>query len=72
MESMKQTLTEILLNGQAVATLKQGEEFNAMAMHLEGRTNRAREHQEIIRLINLICTDQLKFQSEIRSTLAGL
>lgn len=51
MQSMKHSLTEILLEGQSAAAQKHGDDMDALAMRLEGRVNRAREHQE--QFINL-------------------
>lgn len=65
--SMKQALTELLKEGQASAMGKQGEDLSVC---LEGRVNRSRETQE--QMINLLRNEQLKFQSEIRSTVTTM
>lgn len=53
-----------------MAMKKMEVEFEALAGRLEGRVNRTREYHET--LLNMMRNDQLKFQSEIRSTLTGL
>lgn len=70
MEAMRHSLTEVLLEGQTLATQKMGTEFETLATRLDGRVNRSREFHET--LINTIRNDQLKFQTEIRSSLTGL
>ena len=69
-EAMRHSLTEVLLEGQTLATQKMGTEFETLATRLDGRVNRSREFHET--LINTIRNDQLKFQTEIRSSLTGL
>ena len=68
--SMKQALTEILLEGQAMAAKKQGDELEALSMRLEGRINRAREQQE--HMLNMLRSDQLKFYAELKALDSGL
>lgn len=58
------------MEGQATAARKQGEEIKALAVRLEGRINRSRENQE--QMINMLQSEQIKFQSELRSTVTGL
>lgn len=69
-EAMKHSLTEVLLEGQTLATKRMGAEFEALTGRLEGRVNRSREYHDT--LINTMRSDQLKFQADIRSTLTGL
>ncbi|XP_017233746.1 uncharacterized protein LOC108207825 [Daucus carota subsp. sativus] len=69
-EAMRLSLTELIREHQTLAATKLGADFETLASRLEGRLNRSREHQET--LINTIRTDQLKFQDEVKSTLAGL
>lgn len=64
--SMKQSLTELLKEGQATAVRKQGEDLKSLAPRLEGRINQTREVQE--QMITSIQNEQLKFHSELRST----
>ncbi|KAL8145577.1 hypothetical protein AgCh_003652 [Apium graveolens] len=44
--SMKQSLTDLLVEGQATTARKQEEGLEALVTRLEGRVNRFREHQE--------------------------
>lgn len=67
---MKHSLGELLLQGQAEATQKQGGELESLVTRLEGRILRAREHQES--LIYSMKNEQENFQSEVRSTLQSL
>lgn len=69
METMRHTLTEVLLEGQTVAAKKMVAEFEALSGRLEGRVNRGREYHET--LINAIRSEQLKFQTEMKSTITG-
>lgn len=68
--SMKQSLAELLVEGQATAPRKQEEEWEALAARLGGRVNRFREQQA--QMVNTIRTDQLKWCSEMRSTMTEL
>lgn len=70
MEAMRHTMTEVLMDGQNQATKKMVAEFEALSGRLEGRVNRGREYHET--LINTMRNDQLKFQAEMKSTIAGL
>lgn len=70
MSAMKQSLTELLVEGQQVAAKKQSADLDALANRLEGRLSRAREHQE--QMINVIRADQLRFQADLKSTITGL
>ncbi|KAK1357635.1 hypothetical protein POM88_050891 [Heracleum sosnowskyi] len=68
--SLKQSLTEFLMEGQAAAARKIGEDLDEMAARLECRINRSREQQE--QMINLMQSEQHKFCSEIRSSVTAL
>lgn len=68
-EAMRQSLTEVLMEGQTMVTKKFGTEFDSMAARLEGRINRSREYHES--LINTMRNEQLQFQSEMGSVLMG-
>lgn len=70
MEAMRHTMTEVLMEGQGMATKKMGAEFEALTGRLEGHVNRSREYHKT--LINMMRNDQLKFQAEVRSTLTGI
>ncbi|XP_063944151.1 uncharacterized protein LOC135150826 isoform X1 [Daucus carota subsp. sativus] len=69
-EAMRLSLTELIREHQTLAATKLNADFETLAGRLEGRINRSREHQEA--LINAIRTEQLTFQGDIKSTLAGL
>lgn len=69
-DTMRHSLTEVVMEGQGFATKKFGTEFEAMAARLEGRINRSREYHEA--LINTMRSEQLSFQAEIKSTITGL
>lgn len=69
-EAMRHSLTEVVMEGQGMATKKLGAEFEAMAGRLKGRINRNREYHES--LINTMRNEQIKFQSEFKSTITGL
>lgn len=68
--AMKQSLTGLLMEGQATATRQQREELNALSSRLEGRIARSREHQE--QMMSLLHAEQLKFQNEMQSTITGI
>ncbi|KAL8088363.1 hypothetical protein AgCh_038219 [Apium graveolens] len=70
MEALRHTLIEVLMEEQGVATKKLGTEFEAMTARFEGRINQSREYHET--LINMIRSEQLKFQTEVKSTLIGM
>lgn len=70
MEAMRHTLDELVIEGQNTTTKKLGADLDAMAVRLEGRISRSREYQEA--LINTMRNNQVKFQTEIKSTLTGL
>lgn len=70
MEAMRHSLTEVLMEGQSMATKQFGAEFEAMTGRLEGRINRSREYHES--LINTMRSEQIKFQTEVRSTITGI
>lgn len=59
MTAMRHSLTELLREGQAATVRKQSEELDALAVRLEGRINRSREHNE--QMINMLRTKQMKF-----------
>lgn len=44
MKVMKHSLTEVLMEGQTLATKQLGADFEAMTGRLEGRVNRSREY----------------------------
>lgn len=67
--AMRQSLTEIMMEGQTMAAQKMGAEFEVLSGRLEGRVSRSREYHES--LINTMRNDQLQFQTEVRSTLTG-
>lgn len=69
-EVMHHSLSEMLLEGQVKVTKQLGTDLEAMAGRLEGRVQRTREFHES--LINSMKNDQLKFQSEIRSSLTDI
>lgn len=69
-EAMRCSLTEVMMEGQARATQTLGAELEAMTGRLEGRINRSREYHES--LINSMRNEQVKFQTEVRSTLTNL
>ncbi|KAL8127283.1 hypothetical protein AgCh_014262 [Apium graveolens] len=70
MEAIRQSLTEVLKEGQTMATKKMAAEFEALSGWLEGRVNRGREYHET--LINTMRNEQVKFQTEVKSTITGL
>ena len=59
MEAMRQSLSEVLVEGQTMAAKQLGADFEALTGRLEGRVNRSREYHET--LIHTMRTDQLKF-----------
>lgn len=70
MEAMRHSLTEVVMEGQTLASKKMGADFEALTGRLEGRLNRSREYHET--LINTMRSDQLKFQAEMKSTVTGV
>lgn len=70
MEAMRNFLTELVMENQSIASKNMSAEFEAMTGKLEGRINRSREYHEL--LINTMRNEQLKFQSEMKSTFTGL
>lgn len=70
LEAMRHSVTELVMENQALTSKNMGAEIEALSERLEGRINRSREYQEA--LINTIRTDQLKFQTEIKSVITGL
>lgn len=69
-EAMHHSLSEMLLEGQAKITKQVGADLDSLAGRLEGRVQRTREFHET--LINSMKNDQIRFQSEMRSTMTGL
>lgn len=69
-DAMHHSLSEMIIEGQTKATKQLGADLDALAGRLEGRVQRTREFHES--MINSMKDEQLKFQSEIRSTLTGL
>lgn len=67
MEAMRSSLSTMLVENQTAVSQKFGAEFETLTTTLEGRLHRSREYHES--LINVIRTEQLKFQSEIKSIL---
>ncbi|XP_063935341.1 transposon Tf2-1 polyprotein isoform X1 [Daucus carota subsp. sativus] len=67
MEAMRLSFTDVLIEGQTLATKQLGTEVEALAARLEGRINRSREYHES--LIHSLRNEQTKFQSEMRNTL---
>lgn len=70
MDALRHSLTEVVLEGQSIATKQMGVELEALAGRLEGRINRSREYQES--LISTLRNEQLKFQADVKSTLLGM
>ncbi|KAL8105734.1 hypothetical protein AgCh_029503 [Apium graveolens] len=68
-EAMKQSLTEVVIEGQMMVAKKFGAEFETMSGLLERRINRSCEHHES--WINTMRNEQLQFQAEVRTALAG-
>lgn len=69
MDAMRHTLTEVLIEGQTLASKKMGDDFETLTARMEGRVHRSREHHES--LLNTMRNDQLKFQAEVKSALTG-
>ena len=68
-EGLRHSLTEILIEGQALATKQLGSELEALSGRLEGRIGRSRDYHES--MIQSLRNEQLKFQAEMRSALNG-
>lgn len=66
MDTIRHSLTEVVMEGQGMATKLLGSELEAVASRLEGRITRSREYHEA--LINMMRNEQLKFQAEMRPT----
>lgn len=70
MEAMHRSLSEMILEGKTKLTKQLGVDLDAMTGRLEGRVQRTREFHEA--MINSMKDEQVKFQSEIRSTMTGI
>lgn len=69
-EAMRHSLMEVVIEGQNMAMKTMGAELEALTGRLEGRVNRSHEYHET--LINAMRNEQLKFQSEIKTTLTEI
>lgn len=69
-EAMHHSLSEMLLEGQAKITKQVGVDLEAVTGRLEARVQRTREFHES--LLNSMKNDQLKFKSEMRTSLTEI